>query len=192
MPKVTLINYTQNPEQTIEQFAKVSHCSKLAETAESRNFFIECLIKNGHESVLEVVDFTFLIEDVSRVTTHQLVRHRLASYCQESERYVKMNNDFIVPNSIENSNFNEMYKTLLRDAYRLYNVMIENKIPKEDARYILPQAKTTSIMVKMNVRELRHFFKLRLDSHAQWEIQDVAGQMRDICKDKCFIAFRDV
>ncbi len=192
--KVTLESYTAIPEDLIERFAKVSHSGRQAITPEKRDEFIKSLITMGHESVLEPVTFTFFIEGISRVTTHQLVRHRVASYCQESGRYVSLSNrSYVIPETIKGKeNLGRKVSNYLDYASKLYDEMVEMGIPKEDARYMLPQGVTTSIMVCMNARELRHFFKLRCDKHAQWEIRKVAEEMLKICYEKCPVVFEDL
>ncbi len=130
-------------------------------------------------SVQEHIVFTFLIEGISRVTSHQLVRHRLASYTQESQRYSNARLSYVVPPSVGRAG-SEAIKTYIRainEAYRAYKELIEAGVPPEDARYILPQALTTTIIMTVNLRELIHIAKLRLSPEAQWEIREVVKQM---------------
>lgn len=135
---------------------------------------------HGFPSVLEHIVFTFLIEDISRVTSHQLVRHRIASYTQESQRYSTAEEDYVVPKSIMlKSELREKYESLLRKAYELYSEFLENNIPYEDARFILPQAVKTRILMTLNLRELLHIASLRLCNEAQWEIREVVEKMID-------------
>ena len=135
---------------------------------------------HGFPSVLEHVVFTFLIEDISRVTSHQLVRHRIASYTQESQRYSAAEEDYVVPKSIMlKSELREKYEHLMKEAYKLYSEFLENNIPYEDARFILPQAVKTRILMTLNLRELLHIASLRLCSKAQWEIREVVEKMID-------------
>ena len=138
---------------------------------------IELLKSLGHESVFEHVSFTFRIEGISRVCSHQLVRHRMASFTQQSQRYVPLNPEFIIPESIENSEFKDEVKDVMENARNLYKKMVEKGIRKEDARFILPQAVETKIIVTMNGRELRHFISLRAEKDAQWEIRNLAKEM---------------
>ena len=133
----------------------------------------------GHTSTFEHVSFTFAIEGVSRVLTHQLVRHRIASYSQQSQRYVK-EHDFerIVPPSIaRDPAVKARFDELCNAIQGFYNDMTEAGIPAEDARYILPNATETKIVVTMNARSLLHFFELRCCSRAQWEIRELANRM---------------
>lgn len=128
-------------------------------------------------TVLEHVSFTFLIEGISRVTSHQLVRHRLASYTQESQRYSEVGNSYVVPESIRAGGFEEKFTRILEEAFDLYKEMVSVGIPLEDARYVLPQAVTTRILMTVNLRELLHIACLRLSDKAQWEIRELAKRM---------------
>jgi len=133
---------------------------------------------HGFPSVLEHIVFTFLIEDISRVTSHQLVRHRIASYTQESQRYSSCERDYIIPSTIKLSpEIRDKYEKLVKEAYELYEEMLCKNIPYEDARFILPQAVKTRILMTLNLRELIHIASLRLCSKAQWEIREVVEGM---------------
>jgi len=142
-------------------------------------------IKMGHESILEHLSFTFYIEDVSRALTHQLVRHRMASYSQQSQRHVNMDDcGFVVDDLsyIEDKKKRDEVESYLMGEFnhirRVYIKLVnEYGLRKEDARSILPNATTTKIIVTMNARELRHFFRLRIHPHAQREIMLMASQM---------------
>ncbi|HEC96057.1 MAG TPA: FAD-dependent thymidylate synthase, partial [Euryarchaeota archaeon] len=137
---------------------------------------LETVIKRGHHSVLEHASFTFLIDGISRVTSHQLVRHRIASYSQQSQRYVPLNNpSVVIPASIkENEEALKIFNNAVEKAWEAYRKLVSLGIHPEDARYILPQATKTSIVVTMNARELYHFLSLRLCYRAQREIRDLA------------------
>ncbi len=128
-------------------------------------------------SVLEHVSFTFLIEDISRVTSHQLVRHRLASYTQESQRYSVVASSYVKPDTVRKSKLSNEFDNLIQASYQLYERMISSGIPYEDARYILPQAFTTRILMTVNLRELIHIACLRKTAHAQWEIRRLINEM---------------
>ena len=128
-------------------------------------------------SVYEHVTFTFMIEGISRVTSHQLVRHRIASYTQESQRYTIIPRDYVIPKSIMNSEFKDKFIKLVNEAFNLYEEMVKKGIPYEDARYVLPQATTTNILMTVNLRELIHIACLRLSPKAQWEIREVVRLM---------------
>ncbi|RJS81281.1 FAD-dependent thymidylate synthase [Candidatus Bathyarchaeota archaeon] len=134
----------------------------------------------GHASVIEHASFTFSIEGVSRAMTHQLVRHRIASYTQQSQRYVTYDTleKYVTPPSIEeNSEAKRIFNSALKKISETYHKLLEMGIPKEDARFILPNAAKTNIIVTMNARELRHFFNLRCCRRSQWEIRQVAIEM---------------
>ncbi|MFC1480506.1 FAD-dependent thymidylate synthase [Candidatus Omnitrophota bacterium] len=153
--------------------------------------FIRKVIASGHESPLEHVKFTFAIEGVSRALTHQLVRHRVASYSQQSQRYVKESDfDYITPPVFKkDARLNERFVRMMEEIQKGYNDILEmlkgkgaeGEIANQDARFVLPQAAETKIVVTMNCRELKHFFAHRCCARAQWEIRALAGRMLEIC-----------
>ena len=146
---------------------------------------VRFVIKSGHHSTTEHVIFTFAIEGVSRALTHQLVRHRIASYNQQSQRYVKFDNNFeyITPPSIEkNKDAKEKFDNLISNMHNLYKELLDSGIEAEDARYILPNASETKIIVTMNGRELLNFFTVRCCNRAQWEIRNMAIKMLKLVK----------
>lgn len=186
-PKVSIIAHTINPEQTVS--AAIHQCYSASSGSEiSKNMpkekqkrLINIVSKGGHTSTLEHASFTFSIEGVSRALTHQLVRHRIASYSHQSQRYVKFkdgNFDYITPPKISNNKkYNEKYNEAIQKISKLYSELIEDGIPAEDARYLLPNATETKIVVTMNARSLLNFFEHRLCLRAQWEIQILAKLM---------------
>lgn len=139
-----------------------------------RNWLIDAV---RFPSVLEHIVFTFLIEDISRVTSHQLVRHRIASYTQESQRYSETKPEYVIPETVKVKGFEERFKSLVEELFRFYKEMVDSGVPYEDARYILPQAVTTKILMTVNLRELIHIACLRLSEKAQWEIRELASKM---------------
>lgn len=186
---VKLINYTLNPELVIATAARLCYSSfsisKISEDfrdgekgLEKARKLIKKVRLSGHESVLEHASFTFGVEHLSRSASHQLVRHRVASYSQRSQRYVKETRpEFVIPDSIsENEPLLNKYKALMSEIYSLYGYFLDNGIPPEDARYVLPNATETQLVFTMNARELLHFFKLRGCERAQWEIRRVAKE----------------
>ena len=185
--KVKLINYTKDPEKIVAQSARLCYSAMDIEdlsktlTSASIKKLVEKIIKLGHYSVLEHVSFTFAIEGISRVTTHQLVRHRLASFSQQSQRYVEIKKEgfpYITPDSIEkNKKIAKIYRETVEELDKIYRIFLKHNIPSEDARYILPQAVETKIIFTANARELLHIFKLRCCNRAQWEIRKVAKKM---------------
>lgn len=183
--QVKLLRYTPEPEKTVAMSARLCYspigAAQLEEkiTDEQAAKLVRKLVEMGHFSTLEHVSFTFAIEGVSRVLTHQLVRHRIASYSQQSQRYVK-EHDFetIMPLSIAaRPAEREKFEKLMSEIRNLYTEWTEMGIPAEDARYILPNAAETKIVVTMNVRSLYNFFSLRCCSRAQWEIRALADKM---------------
>jgi thymidylate synthase (FAD) len=138
-------------------------------------------IKKGHESVVEHSAFCFEITGVSRALTHQQVRHRIASYTQESQRYVKTKEpSYIVPPSIsehEDGYIRDLYEDTMEVIWDTYNRLLDAGVKKEDARFVFPNATTTKIMVTMNLRALINFLKLRMAKDAQWEIREMAQKM---------------
>ena len=173
--KVELINYTKNPVESIETAASTCYDSQV--TADGR--IIRHCYKSGHHAVLEFCDFSFRISGVSRVLTHQLVRHRMASYAQRSQRYcVEDGFEFVTPTSVsKNAEANELYEKTVETIKRAYSDLLEMGVPAEDARMLLPNACCTEICVKMNLRELIHFCNERLCACAQWEIRAMAREM---------------
>ena len=163
--------------------------------------FVKKIVASGHQSPLEHVKFTFAIEGVSRALTHQLVRHRLASYSQQSMRYVKEESfDYIIPPSIEKNSqakneFEKLMVTIQQSYTKLLALLGQDNISGEaanqDARFALPQAAETKIVVTMNCRELLHFFGHRCCSRAQWEIRQLADKMLGICRENLPAVFTD-
>ncbi|MFW6305592.1 MAG: FAD-dependent thymidylate synthase, partial [Candidatus Saliniplasma sp.] len=148
--------------------------------------------ESGHYSVIEHASFTFAVHDVSRALTHQLVRHRLASYSQQSQRYVDIENfDPVIPESIsEDEKAAEIYSQFMEDVKRTYEELKE-LVPLEDARYVLPNATKSNIIVTMNARELWHFFSLRCCRRAQWEIRELANRMLELVEEKAPLIFEE-
>jgi thymidylate synthase (FAD) len=184
--KVSLISHTPEPEKLVAAAARVCYSSSSAEEILSRlteekirNRIRDCVVK-GHHSILEHASFTFSIEGISRVTSHQLVRHRIASFSQQSQRYVKLSetDSFVVPPRIrDDERLKQAFEDAISVSRNLYDDLVSRGIPSEDARYILPAAFTTRIVVTMNGRELLHLFDLRCCKKAQWEIRKVAYAM---------------
>lgn len=212
--KVKLLAHTPDAEELIASAGKLCYSpvgvddiyQKLDK--ESTQKYIDMLVSLGHESPLEHASFTFAAEGVSRTLTHQLVRHRLASYSQQSQRYVKIDSfEYIIPPAIEKDlKAKEIFiKAMEADQKtymdltdilfkKNYNELINNglsekeakskaeKISIEDARYVFPNACETKIVFTMNARTLLHFFSLRCCNRAQWEIRNLAYEMVKICK----------
>ncbi len=189
--KVTLIAHTPEPEKVIASAAKLCYSSSDIETlmngltTERIEAFIKKLSDLGHQSPLEHCSFTFGIEGVSRSLSHQLVRHRLASYSQKSQRYVKEGCfEYITPQTIRDNEFLCVkYNALMKRIQEFYDCAILKGVPAEDARFVLPNATETKLIMTMNIRTLLHFFDERCCNRAQWEIRQMADMMLDICKE---------
>ena len=196
---VELLAHTPNPEVQVARAARLCYfgadINRLKEvmTPEKSAELVRKLVKMGHFSPIEHVTFTFAIEGVSRALTHQLVRHRIASYSQQSQRYVdggKFN--FVIPPSIEkNKNMKQAYIKFMQDCEDMYQALTANGIDKEDARFVLPNACDTKIIVTMNVRSLINFFQHRCCNRAQWEIRALAWEMLRICREVAPILFEN-
>ena len=208
--KVKIIAYTPNPEEVVASAAKLCY-SKVGVDEIQENLtedgiekFVSMLSAIGHHSPLEHCTFTFAVEGISRACSHQLVRHRIASYSQQSQRYVKLDKfDYIIPTAIENNEFaKDIFLNAMEQDQKAYNGIVEelmneyiassgytlasiprseyNKLEKlaiEDARYVFPNACETKIVFTMNVRTLMNFFTHRCCDRAQWEIRDLANEM---------------
>ncbi len=186
--KVKLISYSmlvekkendvKDPDRIVAESGAISHSKEFKDLGKEKvEHLINLLRDLGHESVFEHVSFTFSVEGISRVCSHQLVRHRMASFTQQSQRYVPLDPEFIIPESIYNSEFKDYFMEIIESSKNLYKKMVQSGIKKEDARFILPQAVETKIIVTMNGRELRHFINLRGGKEAQWEIRGLALEM---------------
>jgi thymidylate synthase (FAD) len=151
------------------------------------------VINLGHTSVIEHSNFTFAISDVSRSLTHQLVRHRIASYAQQSQRYVNLKKpNYVIPPKIAaNQVMKKAYQETMNIIWKQYNKLLEMNIPAEDSRYVLPNATCTNIIVTMNARSLLNFFELRCCLHAQWEIRKLANLMLKEIQKKAPIIFKN-
>ena len=182
---VKLIAHTTNPVRVVAAAAKLcysaSSASDLFDGLDEASIgrLLAILRESGHMSPYEHASFTYAIEGVSRITTHQLVRHRIASYSQRSQRYVSMDGGgCVLPPEVEKvAGAREIFEEYVKKAHDAYENMTALGVPKEDARFILPHGWETAIVVTMNARELRHFFQLRLCRRAQWEIRETARRM---------------
>ena len=178
--KVTLIRKTADPAELCGQAAAICTNSSSPSSA------LRHSVSSGHTSVLEHAVFTFRVDGLSRAALAQLTRHRLASFSVESQRYVMVEEpELVIPQSIRKSSFAEEVMKLTDQMMDLYQRMTEEEIPCEDARYILPMAIPTRLILTMNARELLHFFSLRCCNRAQWEIREMADEMLRICRREC-------
>jgi len=196
--KVVLLSHTENAEVLCATAARTCYSqgapSVIREkvTEEKAGKLIEDVVSMGHHSVIEHAYYTFSLEGVSRALTHQLVRHRVASYSQQSQRYVNMlKAEFVVPPTIEaDEAAKKEYLAAMENAWESYQKLAE-KVPVEDARYVLPNACETNIIVTMNARELMHFFSLRCCNRAQWEIREAADLMLVLAQEVSPQIFKD-
>lgn len=175
-----IVSGIQSQEQLIEYAGRkcTATCEK---TGSNTQRFVKTRVKQGHTSILEHVNFTFEIDGISRSCLAQLTRHRIASYSVESMRYVKYNNvGFTYPDKHK-----WIYKIAYWVMFVLYKFLLQLKIKPENARFLLPTATHTNLIMTMNLREILHFLDLRLDKAAQWEIQELASKIKDIVIEYC-------
>lgn len=184
--KVTLLTYTPEPDRVVATAARLCYSPKQpAEiwatfTPEEQKTFLQRIMENGHESPLEHAAFTFSIEGVSRALSHQLVRHRIASYSQRSQRYVTETgfNPVLPPSVAQSPDAKDRFTQVIKSIRDGYTDLVKMGIPKEDARYLLPNACETQLIMSMNARSLLNFLELRCCRRAQWEIRDLAWRIR--------------
>ena len=198
--KVTLLQHTPDPETTVALAARLCYSAAsigdLRERLSSSDIaaFLEKIMSLGHQSVLEHVSFTFGIEGISRACSHQLVRHRIASYSQQSQRYVSHDEPFeaVTPESIAgNATLATRFQEHLATTHELYRELLAAGVPAEDARFVLPNAAATKLVMTMNARELHHFFALRCCRRAQWEIRAMAREMLRLARRAAPLLFAD-
>jgi thymidylate synthase (FAD) len=184
--KVELLFITPNAEKLIESAGRTCYLSFGKRRKDTEKSFIKMLIKRGHLSVLEHASATFRISEVSRAFTHQFVRHRLCSYSQQSQRYVDESNfSYVEPESIKNnSKAHPIFTEFMDNAKKAYSELQKLGIKNEDARFVLPNAVETQIVVTANLREWRHIVELRGEPGAQWEIRRAAIEILKILR-KC-------
>lgn len=183
---VELLYHTPDPERAIATAARLCYApvgaAELMETMpeERIHSVLATIMESGHFSTLEHASYTFAVDGVSRALTHQLVRHRIASFNQQSQRYVKFKDgvDVVTPDTIASDPERKaLFDDAIAAAVSAYEKLLDAGVPAEDARYLLPNAAESKIVITMNVRELLHFFKLRCCNRAQWEIRAVADEM---------------
>lgn len=196
---VTLLQNTPDPDRAVAIagrlcYAPVSAAELKHEMSdEDVAKLVGILVRSGHHSALEHASFTFAVDGVSRACTHQLVRHRLASYNQQSQRYVNFGSadSFVVPPSVgANPEAEAVFLKAMDQARAAYDKLVDiglgegrtRESAQEDARFVLPNATETKIVVTMNARELRHFFQVRCCRRSQWEINALAWRMRAILR----------
>ncbi len=182
---VQLLTHTPKPEQVVAAAARLCYSDSsieqlLGQAPEQAAKLLQKILALGHFSVLEHASFTFGIEGISRACSHQLVRHRIASFSQQSQRYVSHDQPFeaVLPDSInEQPALLKRFDAHMQITHELYRDLLAAGVPAEDARFVLPNAAATKLVMTMNARELHHFFVLRCCRRAQWEIRAMAKEM---------------
>jgi thymidylate synthase (FAD) len=174
---------TGTPEELIEHAGRVCYRS---EGRGEPGRFIRLRLREGHESIVEHASATFEISGLSRAASHQLVRHRLASYSQESQRYVDMAEpEWVLPPAVaSNARARTIWEGFASQVRVAYRSLRELGVRKEDARFVLPNAVATRIVVTMNFRELLHVFRVRISPEAQWEIREASVRMLELAAER--------
>lgn len=221
--EVKLLRYTPEGEKLITSAAKLCYSSvgidSIGENIKEKDIesFLSMLVNLGHESPIEHVNFTFGVEGISRTLSHQIVRHRIASYSQQSQRYVKLDQfQYIIPPEIEkNKKAKKLFIKAMEEDQRYYDELVDilfkehyskyldqgykekeartkaEKESIEDARYVFPNACETKMVFTMNARTLLNFFRLRCCDRAQWEIRELAIEMLKEVKEVYPILFKN-
>ena len=193
---VKLLAYTQNADAICAAAGNSCYSERpsfeIAEDIDSEKV-LSRIVGMGHHSVIEHAVFTFSVEGVSRALTHQLVRHRVASFSQQSQRYVSMKSPtYVTPHTVgADDEARRIFDETMSAIWDAYSRLEEMGIPAEDARYLLPNGCTTNITITMNARELLHFFSLRCCNRAQWEIRELADRMLELCIEVSPVIFKD-
>ena len=197
--RVTLLQHTPDPDRSVAIAGRLCYAPisaadlQSAMTDDEVAKLVRILVRSGHHSALEHASFSFAVDGVSRACTHQLVRHRLASYNQQSQRYVHFGgaDSFVVPPKIAaHAEAAAIFLSAMDQVREAYDKLVglglaegrTRESVQEDARFVLPNAAETKIVVTMNARELRHFFKVRCCHRAQWEINALAWEMRTMAR----------
>jgi len=190
--EVELIAITPDPEKVIEQAGRTCYLSFDRIEEDSDASFIRRLLKMGHESPLEHAYATFRVRNCSRAMTHQLVRHRLMSVSQQSQRYVDEDQfAYVLPETLPPEHVEDFHRDM-RTIQEMYRKWRDRGLRKEDARFVLPNACVSEIVVSANFREWRHIFSLRLSPKAQWEIRNACLKMLAILKQHAPACFEDI
>jgi len=192
--KVELLAITENAQRLIEEAGRTCYLSQDKMSEDTNRKFIRMLIKNGHTSVLEHAFATFRITGGSRAFTHQIVRHRLASFSQQSQRYVS-EEDFrvVIPPSISaNPEAIKVFEEAMESSKIAYAKLKGMDIRKEDARFVLPNAAQSEIVISANFREWRHILAIRTKKNAQWEIRLISQEILKIFVAEAPFVFEDL
>lgn len=196
---VTLLYHTPDPERAVATAARLCYSPLGGRdlmdglTQEKIEKVLKTILVSGHHSTLEHASYTFSVDGVSRALTHQLVRHRMASFNQQSQRYVKFKEEPVIikPETVAaKPELSRLFDEAIEKIWDAYAQMVEAGVPAEDARYLLPNACETKIVITMNIRELLHFFSLRCCNRAQWEIRELAWKMLELVRPTAPYIFR--
>ncbi len=200
--RVKVLWHTPNPELNVALAMRRCYNARPIEELEKElaskpGYEKELIAKAIRDKTFDVIEhavFMFEIEGISRVCSHQLVRHRIASYDQESQRFSAVEReDFVIPKSISsNPEALKVYENILHQAVESFKRLKELEVPKEDARFILPQSIGTKLVITINARALMHFFWQRTAPQAQWEIRELAELMLAECRKIAPSIFKDV
>jgi len=186
---IELVAVTPNAVEVIENAGRTCYQS---EANGEVGDLAKKLVKSGHHSVLEHAYCTFRINGCSRAMTHQLVRHRLMAISQQSQRYVREDQfDYVIPPAIEEKH-KDLFVSQMEVIQGMYNEWKIRGIRNEDARFVLPNACESEIVISFNFREARHIFEVRCDKHAQWEIRVMAKEMLRILNEEAPAIFEDL
>jgi thymidylate synthase (FAD) len=179
------------PEELLEHAGRVCYRS---ESRGDPGRFLRARIREGHESLIEHASATFEISGISRAASHQLVRHRLASFSQESQRYVELSDpEWVLPPAVAgNPDARAIWDEFTGRVQAAYRALRGLKVRKEDARFVLPNAAATRIVMTMNFRELLHLFRLRISPEAQWEIRELCARMLELVYPRARNVFGDL
>jgi thymidylate synthase (FAD) len=203
MMEVKLLYHTPEPERAIAVAARLCYSTlggeELSETLTQKQVdgVLKTIVSSGHHSTLEHASYTFSVEGISRSCSHQLVRHRVgASFNQQSQRYCEIDvtgdSWYVTPPSFAADEEQlDAYWDAMSGCAKAYQDALKEGVKKEDARYLLPEATKTNIVVTMNARELLHFFELRCCNRAQWEIRELACKMLELVKPTAPTVFKD-
>ncbi len=200
--KVKLLSYTKQPQKTVtaairQCYSPVGADQLLENTSKDKQKkLISLVTSSGHTSTIEHASFTFAIEGISRACSHQLVRHRIASFSQQSQRYVDLSKKemaYIIPPEISYSDKKRKeFGQAMEEVEAVYKKLVKAGIKPEDARFVLPNACETKLVLTMNARSLTNFFRLRTCRRAQWEIRALAGEMMRLVKKTAPLLFANV
>lgn len=191
--KVELIDVTSDPENLIAESARVCYKSSAKKKSDNTQL-VERLRDMGHMSTFEHAKASFRISGISRACSHQLVRHRHVSFSMMSQRYVEEKEfGYVTPPEIKKSaKAKKTFTDQMNSAQKAYDTLIKHGIKKEDARFVLPNATETELVLTANFRTLREFIQLRSTPQAQWEIREVAARMLKLLKEEAPAAFSDL